>query len=107
MTEPLDFYADLASMNVAPNGMTLVLLRSMPLPAGSEPDGSLVLDEAHPNTDRTGPVSLSFELVARVRISPQFAVQLRDLLSRTIDQLTTLSADITVHEASSEVSSAE
>jgi hypothetical protein len=106
MSEPADFYSDLASINVSSNGMTLIFLRSMPAPRGTiDSSGAFGIEmgaDGHPLPDQGGMASkpiMNFEMVARIRISPPFAVALRDLLTRTLDQL--IARDAEVHSETS------
>jgi hypothetical protein len=80
MADPYDFYADIASITAADTGLTLLLLRTLPLPANK--DG--VISGADEVFEGMAPINA--ELVARVRISPVFATQLRDLLNRILER---------------------
>ncbi len=79
MADPFDFYADIASVTKSDVGMTLILLRSLPAPANR--DGVLT----GPNEVQEGVQPVAAELVARIRMTPVFAAQLRDLLVRILE----------------------
>jgi hypothetical protein len=109
MPEPIDVYSDLASINVTPNGITLMFLRSLPVPAGViDASGALSVPVGQsttpPDSAANKPEAVRFEVIARVRMSGQFLVQLRELLSRTLSAQDSSEQPVT-HEVSS--SSAE
>jgi hypothetical protein len=74
--EPYDFYTDFAAITVSQTGVTLILVRSLPEPRPA----------AEPGREEPATVTQNAEIVARVRFTPTFAVALRDLLNRTIEQ---------------------
>lgn len=74
MADPVDFFADYASVNANPNGYTLIFVRSMPMPTNRT------------EAETQGEITMQAEIVARVRFTPVFATQLRDLLDRIIKQ---------------------
>lgn len=90
MADPADFYTDLASINVSQVGVTLIFLRSAPIPRLSDvnaggPD-SPDIGEA-PAVQEQQTEELQVEIVGRVRMSAPFLAQLRNLIDTTLRKI--------------------
>jgi hypothetical protein len=87
MADQVDLYSDLASFVVNQNGMTLIFLRSIPVPAGTPPERAPQGDFQIKSED--GAQMLGFEIVARIRMTPTFVVELINLLTKSLERITT------------------